>query len=298
MIVIGAGPAGEVVAGELAAGGRSVAIVESDLVGGECAFYACMPSKALLRPAEVLAEARRVPGAAEAITGSLDVAATLARRDEVIHSLDDGSKTGWLDERGITLIRGHGRLAGERRVNVGDRRLEARSAVVLAVGSAAVIPAIPGLADARPWTNREATTAREIPDSLIVLGGGVVGVEMAQAYSELGATVTIVEAQGRLVANEESFVSDELGAAFRERGIDIRLGVKAESVDRVGAIVKVELSDGPGIEAHEILVAVGRRPLTGDLGARDRRPGARARRSKSTTRSASASSRGSSRSAM
>ncbi len=143
VIVIGAGPAGEVVAGELAAGGRSVAIVESDLVGGECAFYACMPSKALLRPAEVLAEARRVPGAAEAITGSLDVAATLARRDEVIHSLDDGSKTGWLDERGITLIRGHGRLAGERSVNVGERRLEARSAVVLAVGSAAGDPGHP-----------------------------------------------------------------------------------------------------------------------------------------------------------
>jgi pyruvate/2-oxoglutarate dehydrogenase complex dihydrolipoamide dehydrogenase (E3) component len=266
VIVIGAGPAGEVVAGDLAAQGRSVAVVEGDLVGGECAFYACMPSKALLRPAEILAEVRRVPGAAEAVTGPLDVAATLARRDEVIHKLDDRSKVEWLDERAITLIRGHGRLAGERRVSVGDEHYEARFAVVLAVGSAAEVPPIPGLADARPWTNREITTSRKIPASLIVLGGGVVGVEMAQAYSELGANVTIVEALERLVANEESFVAEELEAAFRERGIDIRLGVKAESVDRDGAVVKVELTNGRRVEAEEILVAVGRRPLTGDLG--------------------------------
>jgi len=132
VIVIGSGPAGEVAAGDLAGQGRSVAVVEAALVGGECAFYACMPSKALLRPAEVLAEARRVPGSRQAITGPLDVAATLARRDEVIHGLDDASKVGWLDERGITLIRGHGRLAGERCVSVGDRRYEARSAVVVA----------------------------------------------------------------------------------------------------------------------------------------------------------------------
>jgi dihydrolipoamide dehydrogenase len=266
VIVIGAGPAGEVVAYELAGQGCSVAVVEAELVGGECAFYACMPSKALLRPAEVLAEARRVPGAAQAITGSLDVAATLARRDEVIHSLDDGSQASWLDEHGITLIRGHGRLAGERRVSVGDQRYEARTAVVVAVGSTAAIPPIPGLADSRPWTNREVTTAHEIPARLIVLGGGVVGVEMAQAYSELGASVTIVEALDRLVAGEEAFVGEELVAAFRERGVDIRLGVTAESVDRDWAGVKVELSNRQAVEGEEILVAVGRRPLTEDLG--------------------------------
>jgi pyruvate/2-oxoglutarate dehydrogenase complex dihydrolipoamide dehydrogenase (E3) component len=266
VIVIGAGPSGEVVAGDLAAQGRSVAIVEGGLVGGECAFYACMPSKALLRPAEVLAEARRVPGASEAVTGPLDVAAALARRDGVIHSLDDSSNVPWLEERGITLIRGHGRLAGERRVSVGDQRYEARSAVVLAVGSAAAVPPIPGLADSRAWTNREVTTAREIPTSLIVLGGGAVGVEMAQAYSELGASVTIVEALDRLLAREEPFVAEELGAAFREVGIDICLGVTAESVRRAGEIVEVELSDGRRVEAQELLVAVGRRPLTGDLG--------------------------------
>ncbi|MGA2007035.1 MAG: NAD(P)/FAD-dependent oxidoreductase [Solirubrobacteraceae bacterium] len=266
VIVIGAGPAGEVAAGDLAGQGREVAVVEAALVGGECAFYACMPSKALLRPAEVLAEVRRVPGAAEAITGSLDVAATLARRDEVIHSFDDSSKVSWLDKHGITLIRGHGRLAGERCVSVGDQRYEARGAVVVAVGSAAAVPPIPGLEEARPWTNREVTTARAIPASLIVLGGGAVGVEMAQAYSELGASVTIVEALDRLVSGEEAFVAEELGAAFRALGIDIRLGAKAESVARAGGIVTVELSDGQSIEAQEILVAVGRRPLTDDLG--------------------------------
>jgi pyruvate/2-oxoglutarate dehydrogenase complex dihydrolipoamide dehydrogenase (E3) component len=266
VIVVGAGPAGEVAAGELAAQGRSVALVEAELVGGECAFYACMPSKALLRPGEVLAEARRVPGAAEAITGPLDVAAALARRDEVVHGLDDSSQLGWLEERAITLIRGHGRLDGERRVRVGERRYAARDAVVVAVGSAAAIPPIPGLADARPWTNREVTTAREVPADLIVLGGGAVGVEMAQAYSDLGAKVTILEALERLLANEEPFVSEQLAAAFRERGIEIRLEVRAEAVRRGGARVGVELSDGGAVEAQEILVAVGRRPRTADLG--------------------------------
>ncbi len=266
VIVVGAGPAGEVVAGALADQGRSVAIVEAELVGGECAFYACMPSKALLRPAEILAETRRVPGAAEAVTGSLDVSAALARRDEVIHSLDDHSQLGWLEDRAITLLRGHARLAGERCVTVDDRRYEASTAVVLAVGSAAAMPPIPGLEAARPWTNREVTTAERIPARLIVLGGGAVGVEMAQAYRTLGSTVTIVEALERLVSAEEPFVAEQLTRAFHERGIDVRLGVKAESVQRTGETVKVKLSDGQSVEGDEILVAVGRRPLTGDLG--------------------------------
>jgi len=266
VIVLGAGPAGEVVAGALADQGRSVALIEAALVGGECAYYACMPSKALLRPAEVLAETRRVPGAAEALTGSLDVSAALARRDEVIHSLDDHSQLKWLDEHAITLLRGHARLAGERCVTVDERRYEASTAVVLAVGSAAAMPPIPGLDAARPWTNREVTTAERIPARLIVLGGGAVGVEMAQAYSTLGATVTIVEALERLVSAEEPFVAEQLTQAFAERGINVRLGVKAESVERLGETVKVKLSDGQTVEGDEILVAVGRRPLTDDLG--------------------------------
>jgi dihydrolipoamide dehydrogenase len=266
VIVIGTGPAGETAAGDLAERGRNVAVVEAALVGGECAFYACMPSKALLRPAEALAEVRRVPGAAEAVTGSLDVAAVLVRRDEVIARLDDSAKVPWLSERGITLIRGHGRLDGERCVSVDDRRFQAREAVVVAVGSGAAIPDIPGLAEARPWTNREATTTRVLPSSLVVLGGGPVGVELAQAYAELGVTVTIIETLDRLIAREEEFAADQLTTALRERGVDVRLGVNANSVARDGATVIVELSDGGRVQGEEILVAVGRRPLTDDLG--------------------------------
>lgn len=266
VIVIGAGPAGESVAGQLADRGHDVAIVESHLVGGECAFYACMPSKALLRPAEALAEVRRVPGAAESVTGEIAVAAALARRDEVIHHLDDSSQLGWLADRGITLIRGHARLDGERGVRVDSDRHEARRAVVVAVGSGAEVPPIPGLADARPWTSREATTSHVVPRRLVVLGGGVVGVEMAQAYSELGAAVSLLEAADRLLANEEEFVGDELRRALAERGVEVALGVEVRRVDRYDRTVIVELNDGSRVEGDEILVAVGRWPLTDDLG--------------------------------
>ena len=154
-----------------------MAIVEERLVGGECSFFACMPSKALLRPVDLTAEARRVRGVS---VGPLDVPAVLARRDEVVHDLDDSSMLPWLEQRGVTVVRGHGPLDGERRVRVGDDVLAARRAVVLATGSRALIPPIPGLAEAQPWTNVEATTAKEAPQSLAILGGGVVGVEMAQ----------------------------------------------------------------------------------------------------------------------
>ncbi|MDQ3722306.1 MAG: FAD-dependent oxidoreductase, partial [Actinomycetota bacterium] len=193
IIVIGAGPAGEVIAGRLADRGHATAIVESRLVGGECSFYACMPSKALLRPAELLGEARRVPGVREAVGGGLDPDAVLRRRDEVIHDLDDSAQLPWLDDRGITLVRGHGQLAGERLVRVGEEQLRARRAIVIATGSVAAMPPIPGLAEAQPWTNREATTSRLVPRRLLVLGGGVVGVELAQAYASLGTTVTLIE---------------------------------------------------------------------------------------------------------
>jgi len=176
VIEIGARPAGEVLAGRLADKGHGVAIVESELVGGECSYYACMPSKALLRPAQALAEARRVPGAAQAVTGALDVDVVLARRDQLIGGLDDSGQVPWLESRGVTLIRGHGRLEGERRVRAGGQVLYAARAVVIATGSSAAMPPIPGLAAARPWTNREATTASKIPGRLLVLGGGVVGV--------------------------------------------------------------------------------------------------------------------------
>ena len=266
VIVIGAGPAGEVLAGRLAGRGHDVAIVEAELVGGECSYYACMPSKALLRPAEALAEARRVPGAAQAVTGKLDVQAVLARRDELIGGLDDSGQVAWLESRGVTLIRGHGRLDGERRVRVGDQVLHARRAVVIATGSGAAMPPIPGLAEARPWTNREVTTVTKIPGRLLILGGGVVGVEMAQAYATLGSQVTVIEAEERLIPREEPFAGQQLGQALTQRGVDVRTGVQADTVRRDGPDVIVTLSNGQALAGDEILVAVGRRPLTQDLG--------------------------------
>jgi len=270
VIVIGAGPAGEVCAGRLADDGLSVALVERELVGGECSFYACMPSKALLRPAQALAEARRVGGIrfAEDARGELDVQAVLRRRDEVIHDLNDSAQLPWIEDRGITLVRGHGKLEGERAVRVGDVLLRARLAVVLAPGTGASIPPIPGLREANPWTNREVTTARTIPASLLVLGGGVVGVEMAQAYASLGARVTVVEALPRLIAGEEAFASQQVREALEEHGVEIVLGVKAIAVRRAQGAgpVTLELEDGRSFTGEELLVAVGRRPHTDELG--------------------------------
>jgi len=267
VVVIGAGPAGEVAAGRLASRGkRSVAIVERDLVGGECSFYACMPSKALLRPAEVLAEARRVPGAAEAISGSLDVQAVLARRDEVIHDLDDSAQLPWLEDRGIELFRGDGRLDGERRVLVGDEVLTAGEVVILATGSTAAMPPIPGLAEAGAWSNRQITTSHEVPKRLLILGGGVVGVEMAQAWASLGSAVTIIEALPSLLANEEPFVGEQISEALSAIGADPLVGTKAIAVRRDDSGITVELEGGRSVAGDRLLVAVGRKPLSSGIG--------------------------------
>jgi dihydrolipoamide dehydrogenase len=266
-IVLGAGPAGEVCAGRLADAGWRVAIVERDLIGGECSYYACMPSKALLRPADVLGEARRIPGVPADESSVLDPAAILARRDEVIHDRDDSAQLPWLRERGIELFRGEGRFSGERRVEVGEDTLSAAKAVVVATGSGAMMPPIDGLDGVRAWNNRDATTAERVPASMIVLGGGPVGSELAQAWASLGTTVTLVEGEEHLLGREESFAGDEVATSLCERfGVDVRLGNKVESVRSEGGRIVATLAGGGRLEAEEILVAVGRKPDTEALG--------------------------------
>ena len=274
VIVLGAGPAGENAAGRASDHGLSVAIVEPELVGGECSYWGCIPSKTLLRPGDVIAAAKRVPGAAEAVTGRIDVAAALAQRDYMTSSWDDKGQLPWLESKRIELVRGRGRLAGQRTVEVdlpdgGVRRLTASTAVVLATGTVALVPPIPGLAESRPWNNRSATGAKEVPRRLFVLGGGAIGVEMAQAFRRLGSEeVTIVEGADRLLAREEPFAGAEVRAAFEAEGIRVVTGVAMTEVrrDAGDGPVTATLADGSTIEADEILVAVGRRPHTADIG--------------------------------
>jgi pyruvate/2-oxoglutarate dehydrogenase complex dihydrolipoamide dehydrogenase (E3) component len=270
VVVIGAGPPGENAAGRAIDRGFSCAIVEERLVGGECSYFGCIPSKTLIRPGDVIAAAKRAPGAAEAVTGQIDVAKALAQRDYMTSSWDDSGALGWLDEKGIELFRGRGRLAGERVVEVerdgSTTRLSARKAVVLANGTRPLVPPIDGIDTVNAWNNRDATAVKEIPRRLLVLGGGPIGAELAQAFRRLGSEeVTVVEGAPRLLAREEPFAGDEVRAAFEAEGITVITAAKMAKVSRNGAVTGT-LADGRTITADEILVAVGRTPNTDRVG--------------------------------
>lgn len=270
LIVIGAGPVGENVADRAVQGGLTAVIVETELVGGECSYWACMPSKTLLRPVAALRAARAVPGAAAAVTGGVDATATLRSRDAIVHEWSDAGQVEWLQGAGIDLVRGHGRLDGEKRVRVvasdgAERVLTARHAVALCTGSAAMLPDIPGLAEAEPWTSREATGAEEVPRSLAILGGGAVACELATAYASFGTRVTVIARSG-LLGPFEPFAGDAVGEELRAAGVDVRLRAGVAAVRREGDERVVTLDDGAEVRAAELLVATGRVPRTGDLG--------------------------------
>jgi pyruvate/2-oxoglutarate dehydrogenase complex dihydrolipoamide dehydrogenase (E3) component len=268
LVVIGAGTVGENVADRAVQGGLSVAMVEAELVGGECSYWACMPSKVLLRAGAVTRAARAVQGVGT--VGDVDPAAAFVRRDRIAHDWDDTSQVDWATGAGIDVVRGHGRLAGERRVVVTgpdgvETELIARHAVAVATGSVSLLPDIPGLADISPWTSRDATSARSAPESLAILGGGVVGSEMATAYSDFGTHVTLI-ARSALLGGMEPFAGDRVAAALRDRGVDVRTGVEVVAARAEGTAKVLELSDGSEVRAAEVLVAVGRTARTADLG--------------------------------
>jgi dihydrolipoamide dehydrogenase len=272
VIVIGAGPVGTTAAARAVRGGLTAAVIEERLAGGECEYYACVPSKALLWPADLAAEAGRVPGLAP--RGPIDAAAVLARRDESVSHFDDAHMVNAIEKYPATFVRGHGRLAGPLRAEAttpdgGTRALRARHAVVVATGSDPAIPDVPGLREARPWTNREATSVQQVPRRLVTIGGGPVGCEMSQALHALGAEETTMLVRGdRLLARAEPFAGDMVARSFRESGIDVRFGRSVARVERPvpGGPVTVHTDDGAQVDADEVLVGTGRRLAADDIG--------------------------------
>ncbi|MEU6162753.1 dihydrolipoyl dehydrogenase family protein [Streptomyces tanashiensis] len=273
VVVVGGGPAGEVVAGRAVGAGLTAVVVEAEAVGGECSYRACVPSKALLRPGAARAEARSVDGARQAVTTALDPARVLARRDRFTGRGDDTGQADWLDGAGVALVRGHGRLAGERRVEVTGadgtvRSLGARRAVVVCTGTEPALPPVEGLDRIGVWTNRQATTADAVPARLVVIGGGVVACEMATAWRSLGASVTLLVRDQALLTGWEPCAGEEVTRGLGDLGVTIRFGVSAVRVARDGTTrtVTVETDDGTVLVCDEVLAAVGRRPRTADLG--------------------------------
>jgi pyruvate/2-oxoglutarate dehydrogenase complex dihydrolipoamide dehydrogenase (E3) component len=262
VIVIGSGSGGRAVAGRLADAGRRVAMVESGLVGGECPYWACMPAKTLLRPGEVVAQARRVPGVTAAIH---DWDQVVAFRDDVTAGFDDAEKVAHYTARGVTILRGHGRLDGPGRVIV-EGTVHLCDGVVIATGSAPVMPEIAGLDTVNPWTNREAMEIRRVPASAAVLGGGPVGVEIGQMLSRYGCRVTLIESADRLLDHEEPAVGDLLGRAFADEGIELLLGATVTAAKQTGTSIRVTVEGEGHREVERLVVAIGRRPRLDDLG--------------------------------
>jgi pyruvate/2-oxoglutarate dehydrogenase complex dihydrolipoamide dehydrogenase (E3) component len=259
-VVLGAGSAGEHFVGALRRLDPEVEIVvvERELAGGECSYYACLPTKTLLRPTEALAAARHAPGAAEGITGELDVERVLWWRDQVTDARDDSWHADWIADQGAELIRGDARVVRPGLVAVGEREIEYANLVV-ATGSAPAVPPIDGLADVDYWTSREAVWTDRIPKSLAVLGAGPVGVELAQFFHRMGSRVTVVEHNDRVLARLDPDAGALLAERLEQEGIVLQVGVRATRVEATRDGFRLHLSDGGPIEAERLLVATGRR---------------------------------------